>query len=128
MSIASVKSDIAGGVSEVNEGDDPSKRRRTVDLALISLVTNLAYKQRNAFLPIYSNIHGIIMVAEKTCERSVYRGKGDQQQSSALSFKRTYQEVPSFSGLLASATTFFVYPSLCATAVVVVGVDVRGRT
>ena len=55
-----------------------SKRRRTIDLALISLVTDLAHKERNPFLPIHSNIHGIVVVAEKTRERGVYRGKGDQ--------------------------------------------------
>jgi len=94
----------------------PSKRRRTVDLALISLVTDLAYKQCNPFLPIHSNIHRIVVVAEKTRERRVYRDR-DQQYSSTLSFKHTYPEVPSSGDLLACARTSFVCPSLCAVAV-----------
>jgi len=50
-----------------------SERQRTVDLALISLVADLAHKQRNPFLPIHSNIHGIVVVAEKTRECRVCR-------------------------------------------------------
>jgi len=48
---------------------------------------------------------------------SCLQGIGDQQQSSALPSKHTYQEVPSSWDLLACATTFFVFPSLAAVAV-----------
>jgi hypothetical protein len=51
---------------------DPSDTRRTVDLALISLVTNLAHEQRNPLLPIHPDVHGIVVVAEKTCECGIY--------------------------------------------------------
>jgi len=36
--------------------------------ALISLIANLTHEQRNAFLPIHSNVHGIIVVAEEACK------------------------------------------------------------
>ena len=97
--------------------NDPKKRRRTVDLALISLVTDLAHEQCNALLPVHSNVHGIVMVAEKTCERCVCRGKGDQQQPPALTLGHTHQEVPSSLDLLVCERTSFAFPSLCATAV-----------
>ena len=47
------------------QGVDQKKRRRTVYFALISLIANLTHEQRNAFLPIHSNVHGIIVVAEE---------------------------------------------------------------
>ena len=103
--------------------NDTSKRRRTVGLALISLVTNIAHKQRNAFLPIHLNIHGITVVAEETCECRIYRGEGYQWPPSTLSFKHTYQGVSSPSDVLL-LWALFHGPSLCA-AVVVVGVDVE---
>ena len=92
-----------------------SSKRHTIDPALISLVTDLAHKERNTFLPIHSNVYRIVVVAKKTRERCVYRGKGDQQRSSTLFSKRTYQEAPSSGDPLACATTSFVFPSLCAT-------------
>ena len=97
--------------------NDPKKRRRTVDLALISLVTDLAHEQCNALLPVHSDVHGIVMVAEKTCERCVCRGKEDERQPPALTLGHTHQEVPSSLDLLVCETTFFAFPSLCATAV-----------
>ena len=107
----------------------PSKRRPTIDFALISLVANLAHEQRNPFLPIHSNIHGIIMMAEKACESCVCGRKGHEQKSTALSFERTHQEVPFSWDLLASETTSFVFPSVRRRATsVVVGVNVRAYT
>ena len=128
MSIASVRSAVA---SEMTGGCRLEQRAHTIYFALVSLVANLAHEKPNAFLPIHSDIHGIIMMAEKTCEGCVCRKKRYQQKPTVLSSERTHQEAPSSWDPSAFETTSFAFPSLsqyCATAVVVVGVNVRVRT
>ena len=108
--------------------NEPSKRRRTVDLALISLVTDLTHEQCNALLPVHPNIHGIIMVAEKTCECCVYGAK-EISNNLPLSPKN----IPT-KGFLPPRTCWFArrlfslsHPCV-RQPLVAVGVDVRART